>query len=370
MPGQSGAAIGNWYVIASTSGVTMVVRAYQNGNIVGDFTVTVPQTATALSACTWSNSGYLPWYTGIQVLSVTGGNVYVSETLSTVSTSTGDIVTIGSILGIGVNEQWTAANPLYIADAYVAPSTVTWTSATTLNTAITSNINGMDTVVFTYIVSGSITGGVLTFEVYDGANWVPIRVARSNSYNTELTYTLSGGQNNWQIGVAGYQQFRARLSTVISGTGSALLTTIVSSTPDVGCVTVGFDPSQALPAGTNVIGYVQQAPSTSGGVSTTYQNGALTNTAVSVKSSAGNLYDYTIYNPNASAVCVEFFNTSSVTLGSTTPLWHVTIPATSRAADVFQVPKSFNTAIYVAAVTAYNGSTAPGTALDVCIGYN
>ena len=50
--------------------------------------------------------------------------------------------------------------------------------------------------------------------------------------------------------MAGFPQFRYRLSAALTGTTpQALITTIVSSAPDVSIVTAGLDPQQALHPG-------------------------------------------------------------------------------------------------------------------------
>lgn len=151
----------------------------------------------------------------------------------------------------------TNAAPVPVIDAYQAPSTAAWTSATAANTALTLNTQGYDTVIFTIAPSGSITGGAITFEVNDGSNWIPLKAPRTDSYQTDTTFALAGAAlHSWQLPVAGYPSVRARLSTAITGTGTANLVAIVSSAPDVSLVTVGIDPSQPLPAGTNTIGAV------------------------------------------------------------------------------------------------------------------
>ena len=156
------------------------------------------------------------------------------------------------------------SNGLPILDAYLPPAAVSWTSSTTLNTAQTSTTSGMDTVIVSFVPGGTITGGVITFEVYDGAAWLPVKAARIESYNTEGTYALSGTTRGWQIPVAGFPQFRVRLSTVITGTGTAAITTIISSAPDTSVVTVGMDPAAPLSAGTNIIGKVTTDQTTHG----------------------------------------------------------------------------------------------------------
>jgi hypothetical protein len=145
-----------------------------------------------------------------------------------------------------------SSDPVTTFDAYQSPVANTWTNATAANTAVTMNTAGMDSVALTIQPSGTITAGAVTFEVYDGANWVAIKCARESSYNTDSTYNLTGASSiqGWTVPVAGFPQFRYRLSTALTGTTpQALITTIVSSAPDVSIVTSGLDPNQALHPG-------------------------------------------------------------------------------------------------------------------------
>ncbi|MBT2180491.1 hypothetical protein KKP06_21995 [Ralstonia pickettii] len=154
----------------------------------------------------------------------------------------------------------TNANPVPVIDAYTAAVSATWNSGTAANTAQTVNTQGYDTVIFTIAPSGTITAGAISFEVYDGTNWIPIKAPRSDSYLTDTVFNLAGAVlHSWQVPVAGYPQVRARLSTAIAGTGSASIVSIASSAPDVSLVTVGIDPAQPLPAGTNALGQVSVA---------------------------------------------------------------------------------------------------------------
>lgn len=99
---------------------------------------------------------------------------------------------------------------------------------------------------------------------------------------------------------------------------------------------------------------------------------ALTNSAQAIKASAGNLYGYYIYNPNASAAAfIQFYNTASgsVTVGTTNPLFMLTIPAGSAANLMFPYPVSFSTAISWAATSTAGGNGALGTACDAVAWY-
>ena len=126
--------------------------------------------------------------------------------------------------------------------------------------------------------------------------------------------------------------------------------------------------------------FSQIAPSTyactgainSGGNSTApFQTSSLSNTVQAIKASAGNLYDYDLYNSGASAACVQIFGvpSGSVVLGTTVPLWHCWVPAGGTKQASFSLAKNGSTGLSIVATTTYMGSTAPATALDACVGY-
>lgn len=122
--------------------------------------------------------------------------------------------------------------------------------------------------------------------------------------------------------------------------------------------------------------WVTQAPSTSNGWSTfnaTSSDGAtaLTNTAQAIKASAGTLGGWYVYNPNATAQFVQLYNTASgsVTVGTTNPLFMLTIPATSAANIEFGNGINFATAMSCSATSTAGGNGAPSTALDAVFFY-
>lgn len=98
---------------------------------------------------------------------------------------------------------------------------------------------------------------------------------------------------------------------------------------------------------------------------------ALTNSAQAIKASAGKLMGYYIYNPNTSAVFVQFYNTASgsVTVGTTNPLFMITIPSSSAANLALPFGVNFGTAISWAATSTAGGNGAPSTALDAVAWY-
>ena len=124
-----------------------------------------------------------------------------------------------------------------------------------------------------------------------------------------------------------------------------------------------------------LVGPANPAPTTAGGITTQYVNGALSSTAIAVKASAGNVYDVTCGNPDATdTLTVEIFNTAagSVSVGTTVPIWFISLGPGQRQNFSFMLPRTCGTAISVVAVKGFvlTGSTAPTTAANVCIGYN
>jgi hypothetical protein len=98
-------------------------------------------------------------------------------------------------------------------------------------------------------------------------------------------------------------------------------------------------------------------PSTSSNVAMSAYNGTAVTSATTVKASAGNVYGWAIYNPNASLCVLQVFNTTSVTLGTTTELLNIPLLATGGSNIVLPYPINFSTAIAVAATTAAHGSS-------------
>lgn len=149
-----------------------------------------------------------------------------------------------------------AGNPLPVIGACTAPVASAWTFATALNSVSAVATGGYDTVIVTLVGNAALAGGTVAFEVYDGAAWIPVKAGSVSDYTTTSSASLNAGMNRgYQVPVAGFPQFRVRLAGAI-GAGTLTVTTIASSAPDTSIVTVGLDPAQPLPAGTNAIGTV------------------------------------------------------------------------------------------------------------------
>lgn len=133
------------------------------------------------------------------------------------------------------------------------------------------------------------------------------------------------------------------------------------------------------PFATNEVGamWTTLTPSVNGGLSTAMFSGSdgssiLVATAQAVKASAGALYGYYAYNPEAAVTFVHFYNTAagSVTVGTTNPLMSFAIPAGSAANLSFPMGVTFSNAGWsVAATTTAGGNTAPATGVSLVVWY-
>jgi len=166
--------------------------------------------------------------------------------------------------------------------------------------------------------------------------------AFSQSNTTGARVTQGGNSSNWSINVAQINGVTPNMGAGNSSTGT--LRVVIAS-------------DQAAIATTST-------PATSGGLS--FVSGTIGATKTTIKSSAGNLYGWYLYNPNSSATFCQVFNatTANVTLGTTTPDLVLTIPATSGANLEVSNGLTFATAISFACTTTRTGSTGPSSTVD------
>lgn len=94
-------------------------------------------------------------------------------------------------------------------------------------------------------------------------------------------------------------------------------------------------------------------------------------TSAQVKTVPGQFYGYAIYNPNASAVYVSFYNSvAAPTIGSATNLlFQFAVPPTNQVSIEFADGIDFNAGLWVAVATTATGSTAPASGLTITTVY-
>jgi hypothetical protein len=134
-------------------------------------------------------------------------------------------------------------------------------------------------------------------------------------------------------------------------------------------VDIGDVDVTSIAAGTNTIGAVNVKPTTAGGL-TIFRSIDLDETEEEVKATAGQVFGWYIYNDGAAEVYVKLYNATAanVTVGTTTPVMTIPIPATSVANVEFTNGIAFGTAITAAATTgvADNDTAAPAANQVVC----
>lgn len=103
-----------------------------------------------------------------------------------------------------------------------------------------------------------------------------------------------------------------------------------------------------------------------------YFNAALTNTVVSIKTVAGNIYGLRAYNAGASIAFIQVFNvtSASVTLGTTTPTEFFPVPASGGIYDDdYSTPATYSSAISIAATSTPTGAVAPANTQVINLRY-
>jgi hypothetical protein len=109
-----------------------------------------------------------------------------------------------------------------------AKSTASWTSATSLNTALTVVTRNMPFVKVTLHATSTMSVGVLNFEINDGGStWFASNCRRDGGASitgqSDSTYTLSATDQTWVCYPNGATNFRIRLNPAITGSGTAAL---------------------------------------------------------------------------------------------------------------------------------------------------
>lgn len=226
------------------------------------------------------------------------------------------------------------------------------------------------------MIDTSGTPRPLAVGMYNGSNYDSIRGTTTNGIETNLK-TINGTSPATGSGNA-TDALRVELPT--NGTGrvglnagtNAIGKLAANSGVDIGDVDV-----TSISAGSNLIGDVGIQPRTGNGLTTFMASGSdgssiLVATAQVIKASAGKLYGYYAYNPEAAVSFVHFYNTAaaSVTVGTTNPLFTLAIPAGAAANLMSEIGITFSNAGWsCAATTTAGGNTAPSTGVSLVAWY-
>src|SRR5271163_1706255 len=106
------------------------------------------------------------------------------------------------------------------ASGQLDSNSVTWNSSTAVNSTTQIGIAGMSTVTIAIQQTGSVTGGVMAFQVStDGINWFQVQGASPSGFGVNTLWGPAVGNLVMQFNVTGFNFFRTELTSVLTGTG-------------------------------------------------------------------------------------------------------------------------------------------------------
>jgi hypothetical protein len=288
--------------VVTLAGVSGTEGAYTFGDIGGDATNGLDVDVTRVSG-------------NVTVIQATAANLNVTAALAAGTNNIGDVDVLSVVPGTG---------------------------ATALGKAIDSVAGATDTVV---AIAAVRDDALTTLTPADG-DYVPLR---TNSTGALHVNVASGGI----AGIADDAAFTPGTSEVLP-VGLQADETAPDSVDegDIGCPRMTLDRKQI----------VTPRPHASGGLSI-FRSLDLDETEEDIKTSAGQLYGYYFYNAAASARYLKFYNATAanVTVGTTTPVLTIPVPATTAGHVSFEHGIAFGTAISAAVTTglADNDTGAP-----------
>jgi hypothetical protein len=203
----------------------------------------------------------------------------------------------------------------------------------------------------------TIVDGGATISVDDGGGSLTVDVGSSALPTGAAT---SAKQDTAQTALDAIKTAVEILDNAVSG--SEMQVDVVAALP-AGNNNIGDVDVASIAAGTNTIGNVGLVPRTTGGLSI-FRSLDLDETEEEVKSSAGQVYGYIFTNRDTTNMLyLKFYNATAanVTVGTTTPVITMGLPAGSSGHVPFPEGIAFGTAITVAATTgvADNDTGAP-----------
>ncbi|PWT75513.1 MAG: hypothetical protein C5B59_08520 [Bacteroidetes bacterium] len=171
-------------------------------------------------------------------VAISGGNLTLnfSEAMKAPGAQVTD--TYGNVFTFGV---WTCAITLtYGAGTATGNISTSWTSSTTVNTTLSLPTAGQSTVIVPMVNSGTITGGVLSFQAsVDGTTYFPVYGTIPASFQPIAQWTLTAGSNVITFNVSGFNFFQAVLTSVVVGTGSVAIALQSQTAPPANLLTAG-----------------------------------------------------------------------------------------------------------------------------------
>jgi hypothetical protein len=219
---------------------------------------------------------------------------------------------------------------------------------------------------------GTFTATVTFQGTVDGTNFFNLVATPVASAANVATVTTATAAGTWFVQCAGCVQIRATATAYTSGTITVVARGMVSApwvyNAPVGttnAVTISGSPTintittmPSLVAATALIGDtgIQYRANATGAASTSSILSPATPAGASIKASAGRLLGWTFQNSAAAVRSVKLFNQTAVTMGTTSALFEIDIPASGSANFYLSGGIAFSTGI-MWAVTSAKGLT-------------
>lgn len=238
-------------------------------------------------------------------------------------------------------------------------------AAATQTVAVTGLVDADGVLVTT---SGTFSG-TLAFEAStNGTDWYAVFMTRASSSTSESSRALTGTTlEGWRANIAGWSQFRVRCSAYTSGTANIRIIPVsLPFEPSVGVT--GTVAVSSITAGTTAIGDVgvQYRANATGAASVSSVLSPATPAVGTVKASAGRLLGWQLQNSSTGVRSVKLFNATAPTLGTTSAVFEIDIPAGGRSEIQLPGGIGFATAITWSATSAkgLTDNTATGLAAN------
>lgn len=196
--------------------------------------------------------------------------------------------------------------------------------------------------------SGPLIQGAVTTASpsYTTAQTSPLSLTTAGALRVDgsaTTQPVSG-----TVSVSGTVTVSGTVAATQSGTWNIGTVTTVSTVTAVTAI------SNALPAGTNAIGYVFSGATSSGSNTPNRISSSVLEASHVIKGSAGNLYTITGYNSKTSSQFIQVFNSTTVPADTTVPAYTFIVAAQSNfSLDFGPIGESFSIGIAIS-----NSSTA------------
>jgi hypothetical protein len=332
------------HAAVSSGSVTTLTNAFASNNTAGNSIVVAVGVGNGGTATvTDSNSNVYNL-----VAKQCSGTTFCSEIFNAVN-----IKGASNTVTVAPTSSVSAASNVYEFSGFITATNVAGGSALAAGVAV-DQTNG-STTTGTVLTTGAI-GTILPNEYAVAAFSVG---TAAQTITVASPFNNDSGQQNVGGTPTGLFSF-VSASSYLSISESIAATATITSEPWAAAI-ASFK-SVILPVEAN-------GPTTSPSIAISVGNLTANTTAASIKATSGNIYGWAIGNPNATACYLQLFNTSSVTLGTTTEIMDIYVPGTGGNNFNVTFPINFSTAIYAASTTAPHGTTTCTTGMNISIFY-